>query len=75
MLFVYTDGLPEATDRKEEMFGSVRMLETLNRYRKEAPKELLIGIRDTVGEFVGEREPFDDLTMMALEWGKAEKKA
>lgn len=51
------------------------MLETLNRYRKEAPKELLIGIRDTVGEFVGEREPFDDLTMMALEWGKAEKKA
>jgi sigma-B regulation protein RsbU (phosphoserine phosphatase) len=75
MLFVYTDGLPEATDRKEEMFGSVRMLETLNRYRKEAPKELLIGIRDTVGEFVGEREPFDDLTMMALEWGKTEQKA
>ena len=75
MLFVYTDGLPEATDRKEEMFGSARMLETLNRYGKEAPKELLIGIRDTVGEFVGEREPFDDLTMMALEWGKAEKKA
>ncbi len=75
MLFVYTDGLPEATDRKEEMFGSKRMLETLNRFKEESPKGLLIEIRNTVGDFVGDREPFDDLTMMALEWGKTEKKA
>ena len=72
MLFVYTDGLPEATDRKEEMFGNRRMLETLNSHKEESPKELLISIKDTVGEFVGDREPFDDLTMMALEWGKTE---
>ncbi|MCR5773794.1 MAG: serine/threonine-protein phosphatase [Lachnospiraceae bacterium] len=70
MLFVYTDGLPEATDKDDEMFGVKRMMDTVNERKETNPHDLLIYVRDTVGEFVGEREPFDDLTMLSIKWGE-----
>ncbi|HAG68717.1 MAG TPA: phosphoserine phosphatase, partial [Lachnospiraceae bacterium] len=68
LLFVYTDGLPEAENREEEMYGTTRMMGFLNRHRDEDPEKLLLSVKRNVGEFVGEREPFDDLTMMAVKW-------
>ena len=66
-LFVYTDGVPEATDQFDKLFTTGRMLEALNRYRDGAPQEILEGVRKSVKEFVGGRPQFDDLTMLGFE--------
>ena len=67
-LFLYTDGIPEATDSKEQMFGIDRLLTALNE-KSDAPlKELLENVRNAVDGFVKEAEQFDDLTMLCLEY-------
>ena len=67
-LFVYTDGVPEATNKEEELFGTGRMVEALNR-DKEAPLcEVLKHVRGAVDEFVKDAEQFDDMTMLCLEY-------
>ena len=65
-LFVYTDGVPEATDENNKMFGTERMVETLNTCGEGSPGEILRTLRGAVDAFVGEAEQFDDLTMMCL---------
>ena len=72
-LFLYTDGVPEATNTKQEMFGEARMLAALNE-KADTPKQVLENVRHAVDGFVGEAEQFDDLTMLCLEYkGKAQK--
>lgn len=65
-LFVYTDGVPEATDKDKTLFGTERLLPALNQYKEASPAEILQGVRAAVDDFVGEAEQFDDLTMLAL---------
>jgi len=67
-LFVYTDGVPEATDAAEQLFGTERMLEALNTDPDAAPEQILGNVRAAVDHFVKEAEQFDDLTMMCLEY-------
>ncbi|MBQ1438683.1 MAG: serine/threonine-protein phosphatase, partial [Solobacterium sp.] len=67
-LFLYTDGVPEATDAQDNMFGTDRMLETLNKYADAAPKQILEEVRSSVDRFVKDAEQFDDLTMLCLEY-------
>ncbi|MBQ9016074.1 MAG: serine/threonine-protein phosphatase, partial [Firmicutes bacterium] len=67
-VFVYTDGVPEATDADEEMFGTDRMLAALNLETDAPPDRLLGNVRGAVDEFVRDREQFDDLTMLCLEY-------
>ena len=65
-LFVYTDGVAEATNAQDELFGTDRMLEVLNRSQKASPEELLRNMKKGVDEFVGDAPQFDDLTMLAV---------
>ena len=67
-IFVYTDGVPEASDADYNMFGTDRMLEALNSEPDAAPEKLLGNVRAAVDGFVGDAEPFDDLTMLCLEY-------
>lgn len=67
-LFVYTDGVPEATNSSEELFGTERMVEALNVMHDTEPKKLLEGVRSAVDDFVKDAEQFDDLTMLCLEY-------
>ncbi|MCR4601151.1 MAG: SpoIIE family protein phosphatase [Clostridia bacterium] len=73
-LFLYTDGVPEANDINEELYGTDRMLEALNRNPDKAPEELLKNLREEVRVFVGEAEQFDDLTMLALRYDGPEER-
>ncbi|MBO6300133.1 MAG: PP2C family protein-serine/threonine phosphatase [Lachnospiraceae bacterium] len=66
MLFVYTDGVAEATDANEELYGTERLLEILNSQKQATPEELLHAVKEDVDRFVGEAPQFDDLTMMAF---------
>ena len=65
-LFVYTDGVPEATDADSKLFGTERMLAALNERKDASPEELLKNVRAHVDAFVGDAEQFDDLTMVCL---------
>ncbi len=65
-LFVYTDGVPEATDAEEELYGTARLLEAMNRTGDTDPESLLTDVKLAVDEFVGEADQFDDLTMLGI---------
>ena len=67
-LFVYTDGVPEASNDRQELFGTERMIQALNRTKDAAPLDLLKNMRKAVDSFVLDAEQFDDLTMMCLEY-------
>ncbi|MBQ4513893.1 MAG: PP2C family protein-serine/threonine phosphatase, partial [Anaerolineaceae bacterium] len=67
-LFLYTDGLPEATDAEGNMFGTERMLTILNEGKETVPDHILKKVRDGVDGFVNGAEQFDDLTMLCLEY-------
>ena len=65
-LFLYTDGVPEATDADNQLFGTDRLLTAMNSMTVNEPKDLLTGVRAAVNEFVGEAPQFDYLTMLAM---------
>ena len=68
ILFVYTDGLPEATNAEGQRFEAPRMLEALNKHKDDDVVSLLKDVRVEVDAFVKDAEQFDDLTMMAVEF-------
>ncbi len=67
-LFVYTDGVPEATNARNEMFGVERMLDALNSQKDADPKQVLANVKQAVDHFVQDAEQFDDLTMLCMEY-------
>ncbi|MBR5111072.1 MAG: SpoIIE family protein phosphatase [Clostridia bacterium] len=67
-LFVYTDGVPEATNGEMELFGTDRMIEALNTHPEAAPFDILKNMRAAVDDFVKDAEQFDDLTMLCMEY-------
>lgn len=67
-LFVYTDGVPEATKSDYKLFGTERMLSALNSNPNGSPEEMLKTVREAVNAFVKDAEQYDDLTMMCFEY-------
>ncbi|MBR0162478.1 MAG: SpoIIE family protein phosphatase [Oscillospiraceae bacterium] len=72
-LFVYTDGVPEAMDTDNTLFGTERMLNALNEEPDAAPEKILRNVHQAVDDFVKDAEQFDDVTMLCLEY-KGKKK-
>ncbi len=73
-LFLYTDGVPEATNANNGMFGMERTIEALNRFKERTPQEILAGVHESVDAFAGDAPQFDDLTMLCLHYkGKGTK--
>ena len=67
-IFVYTDGVPEASNDSGEFYGMERMTDALNRAADRAPQGILQAVREDVDAFTGEAKQFDDLTMLCLEY-------
>lgn len=65
-LYVYTDGVAEATDADNQLYGTDRMLMALNKEADAAPGQLLANVAKGIEEFVGEAPQFDDITMLSL---------
>ena len=74
MLFLYTDGVTEATNANQELFGEERLLETLNEQPKLPVSALLPKVKKSIDSFVGEAEQFDDITMLSLNYRKKGEK-
>jgi sigma-B regulation protein RsbU (phosphoserine phosphatase) len=67
-LFLYTDGVPEAVDTENRMFGTERMLSALNSDPDAAPRSTIRNVRREMDTFTGSAEQFDDITMLALSY-------
>ena len=67
-MFFYTDGVPEATNLSEELFGTQRMVDALRTKENESPEELLNAVNQAVAAFVGKAPQFDDLTMLCIQY-------
>ena len=67
-IYLYSDGVPEATDSNNKLFGTDRMLEALNQRPESSARNILADVQEAVDEFVGTAEQFDDLTMLCLEY-------
>ena len=69
-LFVYTDGVAEATNVRQELYGTERMLAALNRAPEKGCRELLAAVSEDVDMFAGEAPQFDDITMLCLKMNR-----
>lgn len=67
-LFLYTDGVPEAANSKEELFGTERMLKALNQTTDADPEQTLKNMGKDVDKFAEGAEQFDDITMLCMEY-------
>lgn len=67
-IFLYTDGVSEATDTEEEMFGTDRMLKTLNSVKDCDLKKTLESVHTAVNNFANGTEQLDDLTMLCFRY-------
>ena len=67
-LFIYTDGVTEATNEEGELYGQERLNECINLYTGLSPKEIVEAVGNEIGKFTGEAEQFDDITMLCAEY-------
>ncbi len=67
-LYLYTDGVAEATNSDEELYGTDRMLEALDRTKNDSSEEILASMKSEVDAFTGDAPQFDDITMLCLRY-------
>ncbi len=67
-IYVYTDGVPEATDDKYELFGDERLVKALNKEPDASMEKLFNNVIGDVREFVGDAPQFDDMTMVGFRY-------
>ncbi len=67
-LFVYTDGVPEASNEDNELFGTDRMIDILNVAPEATPEHVLCSMRTALDDFVGQAPQFDDITMLCIQY-------
>ena len=67
-IFLYTDGVPEASDTDGQMYGIDRLVSALNSDPEKPVDELIKNVRSSVRTFVKDAEQFDDITMLCLEY-------
>ena len=65
---LYTDGVTEATNAAQQLYGDARLLSLLNQHQSASARALCDAIKDDVDAFVGEAEQFDDITLLCLTW-------
>ncbi len=65
-IYLYTDGVTEATDSNEQLYGEDRLLAVLNKFDGNSPQQICEAVKKDVDEFVGEAPQFDDITMLGL---------
>ena len=68
ILYIYTDGVAEATNTNEELYGTDKMIEALNQTEGMTAEEILRTMKKSVDAFTGDAPQFDDITMLAFKY-------
>ena len=67
-LFLYTDGVPEATNTENQLYGEDRLLNFMNQNKTMEAVDLLPALKANIDEFVGDAPQFDDITMLMFDY-------
>jgi sigma-B regulation protein RsbU (phosphoserine phosphatase) len=70
-VYLYTDGVTEAIDDEEELFGEGRLLEAVNQDQSHGLEEMCSHILARIDGFAKDQEQFDDITMLVMEYKKS----
>ena len=70
VIMVYSDGIPEAVDIHEKMYGTQAMIAELNACVGKEPKNYIEYLLDSLFQYTKGAEQFDDITMMAIKFDK-----
>ena len=65
-IYLYTDGVTEATDLEEKLYGEERLLALMNRHTNSDVQTICEAVKADVDLFAGEAEQFDDITMVCV---------
>lgn len=68
VLFLYTDGVTEAMNEQDELYGERRLQEVLNKVKDKSMEEICQAVREDVALFVGRAPQSDDITMLAFRY-------
>ena len=71
-LVYHTDGVTEATDLNNELYGEERLHLVLEKNKDADTRSICDLIKEDVDKFVGEAPQFDDITMLALKYNGQE---
>ena len=67
-IFLYTDGVPEATNGENQLYGEERLLDFMNGNAVAEAEALLPALKADIDAFVGDAPQFDDITMLMLDY-------
>ncbi len=68
MFYLYTDGVTEAHDSKDELFGDERLLKALNEAKDMPVEEIDNHVRSSVDAFANGLEQYDDITTLCFKY-------
>lgn len=71
-IFLYTDGVTEATDKNEALYGEERLIAYVDKNKDLGAEALLSGLKEDIDLFVGDAPQFDDITMLVFDYKKKE---
>ena len=71
-IFLYTDGVTEATDNDNKLYGEDRLLEFMINNIELEGTELLPSLKADIDKFVGTAPQFDDITMLVFDYKEKE---
>ena len=74
-IFLYTDGVTEAENMNDELYGEDRLESLLSKCASDTPEQLCEAVINDVDDFSGEREQFDDITMLSFKYNGSEGKS
>ena len=65
-VFLYTDGITEATNEEKKLYGEIRLEKFLNNHNEQNVKEMIKAVEADVDSFAGDADQADDMTMLEL---------
>ena len=73
-IYLYTDGVTEATDSNTQLYGEDRLIHFIDEHAEDSAEQTLIAVKGDIDRFVGDAEQFDDITMLMLDYKGGETK-
>jgi len=68
VLLLYTDGVTEAKDESAAFYGTARLERVVAGLKGDTAKSAVDAVRADVRRFVGNADPADDITLLAVRW-------
>ena len=73
-IYLYTDGVTEATDADNKLYGEERLSMLLNGLHGLSGEEICHAVKRDIDAFVGSAPQFDDITMLYLKYNGGNRK-